>query len=133
MTGKHIVEKKLPLLHVTTILDGSNNPDFFGVTDLLEMELFHSSHHIARCVKDKKLKCVRVNKNQIFFTREQLLEYWKNHRVPEEKKEEYVEVTIKVRKKSYESLEAYSDTYAVGMTIQQTIEHAIFFYTGIQI
>jgi len=54
--------------------------EYYGSEDLVDLGLFHESHHVQTAMRKGELKFHRVNKETTFMTKDLILEYWKEHR-----------------------------------------------------
>jgi hypothetical protein len=71
-------------------------PEYYGSLDLLSYELFYNDYSLRSAMRNGQLKFHIVNDRTTFFKREDILEYWRNHRsTPYE--EASCKVTVKMR------------------------------------
>lgn len=74
----------------------------YGVADLVRMGLFHSGYFVRQAVENGKLKGEKVNKCSLAISKEDLLDYWNQHRkVPFEPLDHSLTVQIKKSELEY--------------------------------
>jgi len=66
----------IPLDDVKQLLKG----DFYGVSDLIDLDLFPSDYTVRVAMQEGQVTFQKVNKNNIFFTRDALIDYWEKYR-----------------------------------------------------
>lgn len=52
----------------------------YGISDLVDLGLFHSDHYARDAVNTGKLKAQKINKRAVIICRDDVLEYWRIYR-----------------------------------------------------